>query len=412
MNGSSNNRKLLIFTSIFLLIISSFVMASFGLSSGYTSLSGEPTENELGTIDIVNNYPFHNVTDLSYTFTPNSALSSSSLNSESLRLSSFPSHLDNGSGPTAVNFEFEIPQGLDAIDDNFDEVTWTVGTLEISGEAKNLSNLTDHNYSEPIFETLDFNVQVENHLEFYNGEVEFEISGEDPINTSSGRTRTVEDGDRITIRVFYENTFSEDIAFNKEDIEAILYVDEVRQDTQEGKNKVERDEFGELELEFDVEDFDTGESYDVEIELTGITDYNSGNGGKHGDTLSFKIDVEEAVEESTFVGDSDGDGVNDDLDLCPNTNILCISDEAGCEMDPDNDGICNGVDRTPNGEVKEEQQITQNTISKQDDDIPEPEEVEEKVVKKDNEGSGTGSFFFGLIVGFIGAALFFTLTKV
>lgn len=409
MDRSSNNRKLLIFTSIFLLIISSFVMASFTLSSSDTSFTGEPMENKSGAINIENSYLMHHISDLTYTFIPNSALSSSSLNVESLKLNSEPTELANMSGPTSVSFEFEVPRGLDAIDENFDEVSWTAGTLEIEGYAENISNST---INETFLETLDFTVKIENSLEFYNNQIEFESSDEDPRNTSSGKTRTVRDGDNVKILIFYENIFTEeDIIFYMKDIEFVLYVDGEELDRQGGKDNVDSEEVGEAEVEFDVEDLDTGESYDVEIEMVGFTDYGD-EGGRHGEIFEFEIDVEEAVEESTFVGDSDGDGVNDDLDLCPNTNILCISDEAGCEMDPDNDGICNGVDRTPNGEVKEEQQITQNTISKQEDDVEEPEEVEEKVVKKDNESSGTGSFFFGLIVGFIGAALFFTLTKV
>ena len=413
MNGSNSNKKLLIFMSIFLLIVSSFVFADLLSNPPSFSFKGEPTETitEQSFI-LTNDNVSYNITGLIFDFDILSGLPNNNVGVNSFTIMDLPSDLGNGSVPSkeaTVNFDFTMPSGLDAIDKNFNEVVWEIGQMKISGLEINASKQAD---THPIEIFMDVEVKIENNLEFFNNQVEFEISGEDPRNTSSGKTRTVTDGDAVILRIFYENTFAEeDIRFYKKDIEFILYVDGEELDRQGGRDDVNSDEVGEAEVEFDVEDLDTGESYYVEIEMIGFTDYGNDDGGRHGEVFKFEIEVEEAVEESTFVGDSDGDGVNDDLDLCPNTSILCISDEAGCEMDPDNDGICNGVDRTPNGEVVEEQ-TSQNTISKQQETVDEPEEVEEKVVEKNNESSGTGSFFFGLIVGFIGAALFFTLTKV
>jgi hypothetical protein len=410
MNNLNSNKKLLIFMSIFLLIISSFVVADLLANPPSFSFTGEPTETITGqSFVLTNDNLSQNITDLIFEFDADSGLPSNNVDINNFLGISLPPQIGNGSGimESTLNFDFTMPSGLDAIDDNFNEVTWDVGEMKINGSKVNSFNTSD---TSPVEVLMGVNVKIENHLEFFNNEIEFEISGEDPKNTSSGRTRTVQDGDSVTIRIFYENTFeTEGLIFYKKDIEVNLYVDGERLDTQGGKGNADSEEVKEAVVEFDVEDLDP-DTYPVEIELIGFV--IDGNGGRHGEVFEFEIDVEEAVEESTFVGDSDGDGVNDDLDLCPNTSILCISDEAGCEMDPDNDGICNGVDRTPNGEVVEEQQISQNTISKQEESNEEPEEVEEKVVKKDNEGGGTGSFFFGLIVGFIGAALFFTLTKV
>ena len=413
MNGSNSNKKLLIFMSIFLLIVSSFVFADLLSNPASFSFKGEPTETITGqSFILTNDNVSYNITGLIFDFDILSGLPNNNVGVNSFTIMDLPSDLGNGSVPSkeaTVNFDFTMPSGLDAIDENFNEVVWEIGQMKISGLEINASKQAD---THPIEIFMDVEVKIENNLEFFNNQVEFEISGEDPRNTSSGKTRTVTDGDAVILRIFYENTFAEeDIRFYKKDIEFILYVDGEELDRQGGRDDVNSDEVGEAEVEFDVEDLDTGESYYVEIEMIGFTDYGNDDGGRHGEVFKFEIEVEEAVEESTFVGDSDGDGVNDDLDLCPNTSILCISDEAGCEMDPDNDGICNGVDRTPNGEVVEEQ-TSQNTISKQQETVDEPEEVEEKVVEKNNESSGTGSFFFGLIVGFIGAALFFTLTKV
>src|SRR6185436_3202415 len=46
--------------------------------------------------------------------------------------------------------------------------------------------------------------------------------------------------------------------------------------------------------------------------------------------------------------DSDGDGVMDPRDRCPNTPRGCSVDADGCPADSDHDGVCNGVDRCPN----------------------------------------------------------------
>ncbi len=46
--------------------------------------------------------------------------------------------------------------------------------------------------------------------------------------------------------------------------------------------------------------------------------------------------------------DSDGDGVPDDIDLCPATMAGATVDQYGCEMDSDGDGVADSKDRCPN----------------------------------------------------------------
>jgi OOP family OmpA-OmpF porin len=45
--------------------------------------------------------------------------------------------------------------------------------------------------------------------------------------------------------------------------------------------------------------------------------------------------------------DTDGDGVSDRFDLCPNTPAGCKVDDYGCPWDSDGDGVCDGLDRCP-----------------------------------------------------------------
>lgn len=46
--------------------------------------------------------------------------------------------------------------------------------------------------------------------------------------------------------------------------------------------------------------------------------------------------------------DSDGDGVPDNLDKCPNTPAGCKVDKDGCPLDSDNDGVIDCLDKCPN----------------------------------------------------------------
>jgi outer membrane protein OmpA-like peptidoglycan-associated protein len=46
--------------------------------------------------------------------------------------------------------------------------------------------------------------------------------------------------------------------------------------------------------------------------------------------------------------DSDGDGVPDNRDNCPDTPRGCRVDEHGCPIDSDHDGVCDGLDQCPN----------------------------------------------------------------
>jgi OOP family OmpA-OmpF porin len=50
---------------------------------------------------------------------------------------------------------------------------------------------------------------------------------------------------------------------------------------------------------------------------------------------------------SRSIGDSDGDGVPDNVDRCPNTPPGVVVDKRGCPVDSDGDGVPDGIDRCP-----------------------------------------------------------------
>jgi OOP family OmpA-OmpF porin len=55
-----------------------------------------------------------------------------------------------------------------------------------------------------------------------------------------------------------------------------------------------------------------------------------------------------AVDESGCLLDSDNDGVPDYLDECPNTPVDAVVDAYGCPIDSDNDGVPDYIDECPN----------------------------------------------------------------
>ena len=75
------------------------------------------------------------------------------------------------------------------------------------------------------------------------------------------------------------------------------------------------------------------------------------------------------------VGDSDGDGVPDDKDKCPNTPKGVAVDENGCPKDTDGDGVPDYLDACPNNTPEE--------ISKG---------VDEKGCPKDSDGDGVPDY--------------------
>lgn len=56
---------------------------------------------------------------------------------------------------------------------------------------------------------------------------------------------------------------------------------------------------------------------------------------------------EHAIAECEGIVDSDGDGIADDVDACPNTAVNIEVDSKGCELDSDGDGVVNSLDKCP-----------------------------------------------------------------
>ncbi len=76
-----------------------------------------------------------------------------------------------------------------------------------------------------------------------------------------------------------------------------------------------------------------------------------------GKTIGYELDLRIGCPGQSFSGtpckasqplDSDGDGVIDEKDKCPNTPKGRKVDANGCELDSDGDGVVDGLDKCPN----------------------------------------------------------------
>jgi len=394
--------RLIILSSLFLILLVSFGVASFSANVTTLAFGGDNFEHTVGDNEILtlsNSYVNYSIENLDFNFVSNGSFGSFNFgfvfpfNGESI--------LNSSSNATSV--ELTIPKGIDAIDSEFKEVAWNVGEINISGTANNITNMTIQTFG--VSEIFPVTVQVENNLEFYSNKVQVEVDGEDADNISDGNTVDAYVGDDVEIIVSYKNTFSNDsFKFEDNDIQIILFVDDrsYGEEASTGEDDVLGEEVGVArELTLDLSDYDVAK-YNIRLELTGEID-----GGLHGEIFEFKLNVKEEPVDAPL--DSDGDGVNDDVDVCPIDHVPgCIVEVDGCDLDSDGDGVCDGWDQTPNGTEEEEEE---EEVLETDNSDEEQEEETEKEEKKDEPKETPWPFVFGLIVGVVGAALFFVLTK-
>lgn len=80
--------------------------------------------------------------------------------------------------------------------------------------------------------------------------------------------------------------------------------------------------------------------FDDEEEAAGAPD-----GSQH--NLAYTGGLQFSLGGTSETVDTDGDGVGDKKDECPNTPAGCVVDSKGCPIDSDGDGVCDGVDTCP-----------------------------------------------------------------
>ncbi len=400
-------RNILFITLLFTLFFVSIVGATFTVSSTGFDFGGstaEPTDFEQETLTLTNNYVEARIEGFSHSFTQSSNVPHNTVSIGSFVMDFTGIVIPSGGTSSSINVDFTIPEGLDAIDDEFADAEWDVGDLVITGNLINTTTEEDHG---PVEVTIPITTQIENHLEI--ADVELTFGDDDPFNVSNGGSENPRLDQEITITVRYENTYDDDdYTFDGDDIEIKLFFGSDDLETLTGEDNVEKDEIGMASTQFELEDFDAevDEKYDVLIEMRGINN----EGGVHGATYEFELDIQEEEDTTTqtSIVDLDQDGVDDEIDFCPDTLLFCEVDEAGCALDNDNDGICNTSDSTPDGEEDEEDDEPE----QQEEEPEEPEEdTTQTTPDEPTNSSSMGSFVFGLVIGIIGTALFFVMTR-
>jgi hypothetical protein len=411
------------FLPILFVILAGLVFADLTFSPGDLDFGGngfEPDDDDSEDVEITNPHINYSLSDFIYDFDPDSFYGNPVTFSDFSFADDFDGEIDPDSKED-LDIVFTVPSGLDAIDEDFDEIRFDVGEISVTTTAKNVTVVTPGN--ETFVEEINIPVtlQVANRLEF--GKVQLEIDGDDPKNISSGSVQKAEAGVDVKMVVIFENKFTESqYKFGDEDVNLTLHIDGDEIDFQESGSTVEGREEDTIEMEFDLDGYDVDEKYDVLLELRGV----ESDGGFHGEEYKFEFEIEESSGTSNNdVLDGDGDGISDGLDLCPSTISGCKVDEAGCKIDSDADMVCDGLDPYPNGEdiAKDDSsnvKLRTNDVveeNKNDVDVETNNGVEDKPKVEDKKDSGDGfgsvvSFVFGLIVGVIGAVCFFVLTKI
>ena len=411
----------LIFLLCSFLFLGVFVNATFdsGSLGTFGSTSHEAGNSDSQSLTLTNNYVNHSLSDFSYDFSISSDFSNSLVDENDFVIS-FPNNITNGNSNNSVGITFTLPINLDAIDNNFSSVVSNLGTLNITANATNITEINTSLEQENFitYDTLTVNAEVSNELKI--NEVQIEIGGNNADNLSSNEDKDVIEGEDIDIVVFYENTFGNNsFQFDRDDVEISIYVDNSKIVADNGDSDVDGGEESSVSFSFDLDDEDVNETYDITVELFGNVSYSGTTGGLHGDDFKFKLNLKEEVPDPPATTDSDNDGVIDSLDLCPTTLSICDVDEAGCALDSDGDSICDGYDKYPddplNGEEDDTQDNSSSTVTTATDTADEsPEDDSQGEKKEENKKSfnDTWSFVFGLIVGIVGIAVFFILTKV
>jgi hypothetical protein len=285
-----------------------------------------------------------------------------------------------------------IPPCFDAVDDNFEQSDFTIGTLTIKGDNAIESGTTTDQSSTTL------GLEVKNQLTL--DKIELEKEDGSTVEISVGSTIEVTADQDLQFTFFIKNTFGNDTA----DFDEITIDMEVKDNGDDSVSLTSLDaaEVDSESIEFNFDDIGNKK---VTLQVKGTDEF----GGVHGFEKEFNLNIKEAPEEPD---DTDGDGVPDPSDSCPNTPTYCGVGSNGCPYDKDNDGICNDVDSVDDSvqETQEEetQQTSQTTstqpqLKTQEKFVPAP--------KSDSAASHFLPFVLGFISGGVIAAGFMFLLR-
>ena len=390
-------RKLGIFVGI-LIIILPLVLASISIKEPEIAFGGSGFEKTktvvTKTFTLSNTNLGANVTGLSVALTPQNGFSAANINI------ALPNQLTQQD--TTINVDLTIGD-FDAVDSNLKEQGQvTIAKLKIKGN-ENGTNPVETN-------EIPLKLEIENDLEIDAVEL---VDEDDNTNTiSSGSSYDVTEDEGLTLKVKIKNAFSSN-GLDLKNVKITLDSDDLNINEDQDVSDLNPGETTEIEIDFSTDDIKKG---DVDLLLEGDDEL----GGKHGEKFSFKLDVQEKAEENNDAtneasDDSDGDGVGDVIDVCPNTVSACGVDTTGCHLDADNDGSCDELDATPNGNGQKEdddsllQQV--NKINAQAKEDTEETQNKKSQLSFDEETEGVIPFLIGLVIGVCLTAGFFWIIR-
>lgn len=297
-----------------------------------------------------------------------------------------------------VDVEIIAPEDFSSVDDDLKKTAFPIGDLKISGIRSDTGITNQSN-------ALVLHLEVQNLVKLEKIELK-QDSGTTTI--SSGGTYTVTADEDLTLLVTVKNEASNSTNIDLSEVVMTLSGDPADIGEEETIDGLDSGKLTTQKIDFSVDSSDSGISQ-VTVEISGIDEFD----GEHGTTFDFNLDVKEESEEE-ITNDEDGDGVEDAQDLCPGTISQCSVDGDGCDVDTDEDGVCDELDPTP-GEPQEEEttedvELQQQLALEQRLREKEQEMNEEKDAKEEPEEEATSSGFVPFIFGFLfglGVSVFF-----
>ena len=193
---------------------------------------------------------------------------------------------------TPVTINARIPERLDAVDSDMDEVAIKVATLIFTLGDASYDDVDVYMQRKNMLEITDLDVSI-------NGDSEDYDDGDDIDDTKPG--------DDIIVEVVADNNYDDDDDdVEIEDVELTVLIDDNDLDVDEDDdmNDIDPDDDATGSISFTVEEDANDESYDMEIFVDGDDEH----GAKHGEkwTLDFNVERQsyETVIKSTSLSES------------------------------------------------------------------------------------------------------------
>ena len=187
-----------------------------------------------------------------------------------------PSAIDTSTGGS-LTFRARIPENLDAVNQNFDEVAFKVATLQLKSGAT-------------VVGTFDVFMQRENNLVISDANIL--INGASEGLDDGDEVKDIKPGDTIEVELELENDFSDrnEINVKIEDVTATVIIDQGDLDIDEDIDidDIRAEDKETVTLNFEVDDDADEDDYRMEITAEGTDEH----GAMHGEKWLVDLEVQ------------------------------------------------------------------------------------------------------------------------